>query len=63
MAETNGLREWLDQCDHERMKSFMEMHGWSISICANPADLYEIRILEEEDSDTYPLSHKQEQHK
>lgn len=50
MATESVSQEWLDQLDHERMKAFMEEHGWSTRICADPANLYEIK-LEEEDSE------------
>lgn len=34
--------DWLEQQDHERMKAWMQDHGWSCSMCADPADIYEI---------------------
>lgn len=35
-------QDWLEQQDHERMKAWMQDHGWSTSMSADPADIYEI---------------------
>lgn len=32
---------FLEQQDHERMKSWMIDHNWSVSLCADPADIIE----------------------
>jgi hypothetical protein len=32
---------WYEQQQHERLKLLLILIGWSISHCADPADLYE----------------------
>jgi hypothetical protein len=43
--------DYLEQQDHERMKHWMQEHGWSCAIGADPADIYEILEAYDADSD------------
>lgn len=41
--------EWADQIASERMKQWMQSHGWSVSFSADPADIFE--FIQEHDDD------------
>ena len=46
-------REYLEQQHHERMRAWMHDKGWSTSMCADPADIFEIKeLIENEDDDS-----------
>jgi hypothetical protein len=48
---------YVEQGDHERMKSWMQDHGWSITSYASPEDILIIseELTDEDDSASYAI--------
>ena len=39
---TANLAAWFEERDHKRMKKWMQEVDWSTSICADPAEIFEL---------------------
>ena len=48
--------DWADQLASERMKTWMQNHNWSVSLSADPADIYEFIQEHGDDADFHDLS-------